>query len=70
MWELPQVSSRESDKQLFSLRHSITTTNYTVRVVARSGSSRGTWVKNSRLRNLPLTGLTKKILHRAGIIQN
>jgi A/G-specific adenine glycosylase len=70
MWELPEVSSRKSDEQLFSLRHSITTTNYTVRVVARSGSSRGTWVKTSRLKGLPLTGLTKKILCHAGIIQN
>jgi A/G-specific adenine glycosylase len=70
MWEVPQISLRKSDEQLFSLRHSITTTTYTVRVVARSGSSHGTWVKNSRLRRLPLTGLTKKILCRAGIIQN
>ncbi len=70
MWELPQISLRKSDEELFSLRHSITITNYAVRVVARSGNSRGTWVKNSRLRMLPLTGLTKKILRRAGIIQN
>jgi A/G-specific adenine glycosylase len=69
MWELPQVTSPESAEELFSLRHSITVTNYTVRVVAAAESLSGTWVKNSRLRTLPLTGLTKKILRRAGIIQ-
>jgi len=69
MWELPQVTPRESDEELFSLRHSITITNYTVRVLAPRGSLTGRWIKNSRLRTLPLTGLTKKILRRAGIIQ-
>ncbi len=69
MWELPQVTLREADEELFSLRHSITITNYTVRVVARRDALAGTWIKNSRLRTLPLTGLTKKILRRAGVIQ-
>jgi len=69
MWELPRITLRESDEQLFSLRHSITVTNYTVRVVARRGRVSGTWVKNLRLLKLPLTGLTKKILRRADIIK-
>jgi len=69
MWELPQVALRDSDEPLFLLRHSITTTDFTVRVVSRSRISGGTWIRSSRLPTLPLTGLTKKILHRAGIIK-
>jgi A/G-specific adenine glycosylase len=70
MWELPQVTLRESDEEYFSLKHSITVTNYTVRVVAPRETLIGTWIKNSRLKSFPLTGLTKKVLRRAGIIQN
>ena len=69
MWELPQVSLHNSEQPLFSLRHSITTTNFTVHVVSQSETPRGTWVRNSRLGSLPLTGLTKKILRRTGIIK-
>jgi A/G-specific adenine glycosylase len=70
MWELPQVALRATDEPVFTVRHSITVTNYTVRVVRRAGTLEGAWVKQSRLKKLPLTGLTKKILGRAGIIQN
>ena len=71
MWELPEVASRNpSDKILFSVRHSITITDFRVRVVGptppRPG---GTWVRISRLSTLPLTGLAKKVLRKAGIIQ-
>jgi len=67
MWELPQASSGEA-KQLFSVKHSITTTDYTVNVV-RGRSEEGKWVRISRLQALPLTGLTRKILRKAAIIQ-
>ena len=69
MWELPQIRLRKGDEQLFSVRHSITVTDFTVRVIGRSDALAGTWVKDSRLKTLALTGLTKKILSRAGIIQ-
>jgi len=69
MWELPQVRLRKGDEQLFSVRHSITVTDFTVRVIGRSKALAGTWIKDSRLKTLALTGLTKKILSRAGIIQ-
>jgi A/G-specific adenine glycosylase len=69
MWELPQVALRASHKPLFSVRHSITVTDYTVRVLSCGGDLPGTRIKNSRLPKLPLTGLTKKILRRAGIIE-
>jgi len=69
MWELPEVTApSSSDEQLFSLRHSITVTNFTVQVVARN-RAQGRWVKLSRLTALPLTGLAKKILRTAKIIQ-
>jgi hypothetical protein len=50
------------------VRHSITVTDYKVQVVSRNGAE-GNWVRRERLDKLPLTGLTKKILRRAGIIE-
>lgn len=67
MWELPQVTPRALDRPLFAVRHSITVTDYKVQVVSRDGAE-GAWVRRERLHKLPLTGLTKKILRRAGII--
>ena len=68
MWELPRVAPEASDIQLFSVRHSITVTDYKVQVVSDKPAD-GTWVRRGRLEKLPLTGLTKKILRRAGIIE-
>jgi A/G-specific adenine glycosylase len=75
MWELPEVKSLVStEERLFSVKHSITITDFTVHVVSgefenhSNKHSRGTWVKISRLGKLPLTGLTRKILRRAEII--
>jgi A/G-specific adenine glycosylase len=69
MWELPQVAPSASEEELFSVRHSITVTDYQVQVVSGNGAE-GTWFRRERLNKLPLTGLTKKILRRAGIIEN
>jgi A/G-specific adenine glycosylase len=69
MWELPQVDVQTQHQLLFSLRHSITVTDYRVRVLSSAGDLAGTWIKNSRLPRIPLTGLTKKILRRAGVIE-
>ena len=69
MWELPQVAPQPSDIAIFTVRHSITVTDYKVQVVSRDRAE-GTWVRSERLQKLPLTGLTKKILRRAGIIEN
>jgi A/G-specific adenine glycosylase len=69
MWELPEVPAPKSaNETLFSLRHSITVTNFAVRVVVRS-NAQGQWIKLSRLPTLPLTGLAQKILRTAKIIQ-
>jgi A/G-specific adenine glycosylase len=71
MWELPQhETSIEQSELLFTLRHSITITDYTVRVWRNlaSNSAKGTWVPMARLPKLPLTGLTRKILRKAAFL--
>jgi A/G-specific adenine glycosylase len=70
MWELPECSQRSSEKILLSLRHSITVTDYTVRVVEMppADGAVGKWVALSRLSSLPLTGLARKILRRAEML--
>lgn len=71
MWELPQIESPNGHhRTLFELRHSITVTDYAVRVVACSGGNHeaGKWFPESRLPKLALTGLARKILHRSGLI--
>ena len=65
MWELPTTSSKL--KPLFTLKHSITNTDYDVRVISAAIAA-GTAVKLSRVPQLPLTGLARKILSRAGLI--
>jgi len=67
MWELPDAPNT-SDKLLFSVSHSITVTNFTVRIIA-GNRARGKWVRISRLNGLPLTGLARKILRTAKIIE-
>jgi A/G-specific adenine glycosylase len=69
MWELPEAPATETgDECLFSVRHSITVTDFKVRVVSAT-SGRGKWVRITRLGALPLTGLTKKILRHAKLIE-
>jgi A/G-specific adenine glycosylase len=71
MWELPEATVRnDTDELLFTLKHSITVTNFKVKVVSSSDVSRGNgrWVKVSRLNSIPLTGLARKILSRAEVI--
>lgn len=71
MWELPEIpAANGSIKPLLTLRHSITVTDYVVRVVQCElpEGADGRWVARSRLESLPLTGLTRKILHAAKVI--
>jgi A/G-specific adenine glycosylase len=72
MWELPTLDQSDSnDEVLFRVRHSITVTDYLVSVVAQSGMSaeNGEWIERRKAHQLPLTGLTKKILRKANIIE-
>jgi A/G-specific adenine glycosylase len=67
MWELPLISGASRDQPpLLKLRHSITTTDYSVFVFAarlRTGA-KGRWVPLRSVQKLPLTGLAQKILRK------
>jgi A/G-specific adenine glycosylase len=72
MWELPEIPPFNADPvSIFSLRHSITVTDYIVRVCQNNISDvpRSRWFEPSRIASLPVTGLTRKILRTAGVIQ-
>ena len=67
MWELPQIAAKKRDTaHLLKLRHSITTTDYTVFVHAvhagTESAGSGRWVELRSVFRLPLTGLARKIL--------
>lgn len=70
MWELPELPSTNGDGPAFTLRHSITTTDYTVRVwrAAAPSPESGKWIPVERLRKLALTGLARKILREAEML--
>jgi A/G-specific adenine glycosylase len=70
MWELPEIAANGSTNPWLTLRHSITATDYLVRVVQVELSEQvhGRWIRRSRLERLPLTGLTRKILRAAKVI--
>jgi A/G-specific adenine glycosylase len=71
MWELPELADKNgSAVPLLTLRHSITVTNYTVRVWRAPQPSQlsGKWILRTRLAKVALTGLTRKILRKAEML--
>ncbi|HTZ96743.1 MAG TPA: A/G-specific adenine glycosylase [Terriglobales bacterium] len=71
MWELPELSSGQDVTDAWlTVRHSITVTDYTVYVMKATApeGSAGRWFSKTRLKTLPLTGLTRKILRAAQVI--
>jgi A/G-specific adenine glycosylase len=71
MWELPELSSANGTGEPYlTLRHSITVTDYLVKVSrgAAPGGSGGRWFPRGRIATLPLTGLARKILRAAQVI--
>lgn len=74
MWELPEIRAdsefRSNGHRGFKLRHAITVTDFSVEVLPGDPptGAAGKWVRQSRVTALPLTGLTRKIFRRAGII--
>jgi A/G-specific adenine glycosylase len=78
MWELPQ--SPESPSASLdtppwrTFRHSITVTDYTVHVLKNASpgnapfGAKGKWIATDRISQIPITGLTRKILKAGGII--
>ena len=71
MWELPQLPrAPRNARPLLSVRHSITVTDYKVRVWPGNGAAslQGKWLALSRIAKLPITGLTRKILRQGGLL--
>jgi len=72
MWELPQVEATDKEKLPadFTLRHSITVTDYTVRVRRLPAPPHlpGRHIPLHKLPTYPLTGLARKILRKAELI--
>jgi A/G-specific adenine glycosylase len=65
-----QMRRGEDGGGCFTLKHSITVTDYTVRVwrVATASHGGGKWIPVERLGRVALTGLARKILRKAEII--
>ena len=83
MWELPQSSKPprplSASPHWRTFRHSITITDYTVHVLRNTtlrnmpspdttGDAKGKWIAIDRIPQIPITGLTRKILKAGGII--
>ena len=81
MWELPQSSEPPDpfphEAHWRTFRHSITVTDYTVHVLRNVAlrnvsdavpPSKCRWIATNRISQLPITGLTRKILRASGII--
>jgi A/G-specific adenine glycosylase len=70
MWELPEIPGANGMREpILTLKHSITVTDYLVRVVQVSApETAGQWIPNRRVALLPLTGLARKILRAAKVI--
>ena len=76
MWELPEVGGEDHDGEvLCTLRHSITDTDYEVRILAlplralkTAEKHAGRWVAIPDLARLPLTGLARKALRRQHLL--
>ncbi|MBS1853583.1 MAG: A/G-specific adenine glycosylase [Acidobacteria bacterium] len=71
MWELPEIQNPNGvHEELFTVRHSITVTDYRVRVLRGPVPEEigGQRVAAVRLAKLPLTGLSRKILRKAEIL--
>jgi A/G-specific adenine glycosylase len=78
MWELPQSSEPPlplpASAHWRTFRHSITITDYTVHVLKNtavtdiSPAPQGKWIAIDRIPQIPITGLTRKILKAGGII--
>jgi A/G-specific adenine glycosylase len=83
MWELPQSSEppqpSPDSAHWRTFRHSITVTDYTVHVLRNTPlkkvawpdappTAKGKWIAIGRISQIPITGLTRKILKAGGII--
>jgi A/G-specific adenine glycosylase len=78
MWELPHSTKAPgklpASTHWRTFRHSITVTNYTVHVLRQTRMSaygkfpKGNWIATNAILQIPITGLTRKILKAEGIL--
>ena len=72
MWELPLCNGADQPENspLLKLRHSITSTDYTVFVFTSimGNGDKGRWVSLRTVERLPLTGLARKILNKLELL--
>jgi len=71
MWELPQLKSAPIGPATLKVKHSITTTDWTVEVFESGDPERSTslkWTPLAQVGTLPLTGLTRKILRKLKLL--
>ena len=71
MWELPRVAAGIAGTRLFKVRHSITTTDWTISVFAQARAdfdNGNQWIPIRELPYLPLTGLTRKVLRKLELL--
>src|SRR5947209_9599799 len=66
MWELPEITPRGKNRgPAFTVRHSITVTDYTVNVWSTAPpNDHGQWISLTGLNRVALTGLARKILKK------
>jgi hypothetical protein len=70
MWELPELAETNgAASPLFTLRHSITVTDYTVSVWRDTNppGTTGKWIAVEKLPKVALTGLARKILRKVDL---
>jgi A/G-specific adenine glycosylase len=69
MWELPACEDDKQKAALHRVRHSITNSDYSVRVIQAEPKDMcgGKWVATRKLHQMALTGLTRKILRAANL---
>lgn len=79
MWELPPLAEAGKSEPVLRIRHAITNTNFYVEVFAEEPETilgagknrkleRHDWVLDSKLGEIPLTGLARKILMRLDVM--
>lgn len=79
MWELPALTEPGASEPVLRLRHAITNTNFYVEVFSMKEDhlrdrqpghkmDRHDWVLDSKLGEIPLTGLARKILMRLDVL--
>jgi A/G-specific adenine glycosylase len=64
----PKGRKKSSIASWRTFRHSITVTDYTVHVTQGPSAAKGKWIAIEKISDVPITGLTRKILKAAGII--